>query len=80
MKTIDIIEGLTILEKYRDTQGGFDVGAEHDILYAYPTDQPLSQDDIKRLVELGWFQENVEFGDEFGVEHYDQGESWTCYT
>lgn len=32
--TKDIIEGLLILEKYRDDPDGYSVGAEHDVIYA----------------------------------------------
>lgn len=31
MKTRDIIEGLTILEKYRTKPDGYNCGAEHDV-------------------------------------------------
>ena len=86
MKTKDIIEGLQILQKYRDKQDGYDTGAEHDILYAYKTSRPLEPQDLARMVELGWFQEAADYGDDeetggdFGVKHYDPDESWTCYT
>lgn len=83
MKTSAIIEGLTIIEKYRDTPHGFNTGAEHDAIYAYPTDRPIGGDDLARLVELGWLQEGTECDDaddaEFDVQYYDQAESWVCY-
>lgn len=80
MTTKNIIEGLTILEKYRAKPDGYNTGAEHDQIYAYSTDQPASDDDVKRLVELGWFQQDVETGDdEFTAEHYDAEEGWSCY-
>jgi len=79
MKTKDIIEGLVILTKYRDDQDGRDVGAEHDVLYAFSTDRPVETDDLARLVELGWFQEDVEYEDDFAVENYDPEESWAAY-
>lgn len=86
MKTSAIIEGMTILEKYRDNPDGFNCGAEHDVIYVYATSRPVEVDDLKRLVELGWFQEAVDYGDDeetggdFAVKHYDTEESWTCYT
>lgn len=82
MKTPAIIEGLTILQKYRDKPDGFHTGAEHDVLYSYATDKPLSQEDLTRMVELDWWQE-VSCGDrddEFSVEHYDASEGWSCFT
>ena len=84
MKTSAIIEGLTILEKYRDKPDGFNCGAEHDALYAYATDTPVGESDMARLIKLGWFQEGADYGDEdddeFAAKHYDPEESWTCYT
>ena len=87
MRTTAIIEGLQILEKYRDKEDGFNCGAEHDVLYAYATDKPVESDDLNRLIELGWFQEeqhseyqeDEETNGEFAAKHYDPEESWTCY-
>ena len=83
MKTVEIIEGLTILQKYRTSQAGYNVGAEHDVLYAYATDTPVSPEDLARLIELGWFQD-TDFGDDeetgdFAAKHYDPDESWECF-
>jgi len=81
MKTAAIIEGLTILEKYRKKPNGFNCGAEHDVLYAYKTDRPVGADDLVRLIDLGWFQEEVDSGDDdFAAEYYDPEESWACFT
>ena len=81
MTTKKVIEGLTILEKYRANEDGSNTGAEHDQIYAYATEKPVNDDDLKRLVELGWFQQDVETGDddEFGVKHYDAEEGWSCF-
>lgn len=85
MRTKDVIEGLTILQKYRDKSDGFDIGAEHDCIYAFATSKPLSGEDLARMVELGWFQENADYSDDeetggdFGVKHYMPEESWCCY-
>lgn len=85
MKTPAIIEGLSILQKYRNTPDAYHVGAEHDVIYAYQTDRPLKKKDLQRMVKLGWFQENADYQDDeetrgrFGVKHYDFEESWTCY-
>ena len=82
MKTKDIIEGLSILEKYRKKPDGYNCGAQHDVLYAYATDKPVKQPDLDRLIELGWRQEDVDMGedDDFAAKHYDPGESWYCFT
>lgn len=88
MRTSAIIEGLTILEKYREKPDGFNCGAGHDVLYVYSTDKPVESDDLNRLVELGWFQEEChhkyqddeETDGSFAAKHYDPDEGWTCYT
>jgi hypothetical protein len=79
MKTCDIIEGLTILEKYRERADGYNTGAEHDQIFAYATEKPVSEDDLRRLVELEWFQPDVDCGeDDFTVNNYDPEEGWSC--
>ena len=83
MKTRDVIEGLQIFQKYRDRQDGYDVGAEHDVLYAYKTDRPLEEMDLKRILELGWHQD-VEYAADDGGDmqpgDYDPDQGWACYT
>lgn len=80
MQTAAIIEGMTILEKYRNREDGFNTGAEHDVIYAYATDKPVSTEDLERLVKLGWFQGDVDCGEEkFAAKHYDPQESWKCF-
>lgn len=78
MNTQNLIAGITILQKYRDSSDGYDLGAEHDAIYAFPTDKPISQEDVAKLIELGWSQEDVEC-DEFTVVNYDPEESWCAY-
>lgn len=84
MITKQIIEGLCILEKYRDNIDGYNTGAEHDVLYVYPTDKPVDEADLNRLVELGWYQEygiydeDSDREEEFGVKNYDPSETWSC--
>jgi hypothetical protein len=78
-----LIEGLTILEKYRDRPNGCKTGAEHGCIFGFATDRPLSEIDLQRIVELGWFQ-NVSLGGEeetqsdFDVTHYDPEQCW-CF-
>ena len=85
MRTTAIIEGLTILEKYRNSPNGFNVSAEHDQIYVHKTDRPVSGKDIDRLISLHWFQDEVDFGDDeetggdFAAKHYDPEESWSCF-
>lgn len=78
--TASVIQGLSILQKYRDEPDGFHIGADHDVIYAYPTDEPVSDDDLTGLISLGWYQEDADWGDseEFQAEHYSITESWWC--
>jgi hypothetical protein len=80
MKTQNIIEGLIILRSYYDSDG-YNIGAEHDVIYAYATDKPVSEPNLNKLVELGWMQPDAETGDDedFEAKHYDQEESWAAY-
>ena len=82
MEIKNIIEGLQILLPYYDDPDGCKTGADHDVLYAYSTDKPLSKENLDKMIELGWFQEEADLGgdDEFEKEHYDPEESWTCFT
>jgi hypothetical protein len=86
MTTTAIIEGLTILEKYRDEADGFNCGAEHDVVYAYATDRPVAIADLHRLVELGWLQDDANFVDDeetggnFATKHYAPEEAWMYFT
>jgi hypothetical protein len=52
--TKQIIEGMTILLPYYDNPNGYHSGAEHDVLYMYETDKPVSDEDKVKLEELGW--------------------------
>ena len=81
MRTKDIIEGLTILEKYQDTPDGSICGAEHGQLFAFDTDQPVVGDDLDRLIEMGWFQEDADLGEDrkFMAKHYDPSVGWAAY-
>lgn len=80
MKTCDIVEGIQILAKYRNKQG-WDLGAAHDVIYCFATDKPVGAEDLQRLVDLGWCQEDADYdpGEGFKVENYDPEESWTAY-
>lgn len=69
MKLSQLIESLQILQKYHDNDG-YHFGSDHDIVYAYPTDKPLSVEDVQRMRTLGWFQDS---------EEYSQEESWQAY-
>jgi len=81
MTTNDIITGLQTLMPYYDNQNGHHTGAEHDILYAYTTDKPLSKEDIEKMIELGWHQEydDIDYDKDFDVSDYRADEGWQSY-
>lgn len=61
MKLKEVIEGFQIASKYfKDSGDGYYLDASHDRIYLYPLDLPMSEEDIKRMVELGFFQESWE--------------------
>lgn len=84
MRSNELIEGLVILNGYMTNPKSFNIGAEHDVVYFYKTDKPVTEADLRRLVDLGWFQENTNYhddeetGGDFGVKHYDPEESWSA--
>ena len=80
MKLDTFLEGLEILQPHYSDPNGYHLGAEHDVIYAYPTDIPLSVASVTKMCELGWHQEDVATGDDgFKPEHYDPSEGWAYY-
>ena len=72
------IQALQIFQKYYD-KDGYNTGAEHDQFYVYPTDKPLSEEDLRTVVVLGWFQEEVGHEGVFQVSDYDPSEGWSAF-
>jgi hypothetical protein len=74
------IQGLQVFQKYYE-EDDYATGAEHDIFYVYPTDWGLSEDDLKKVIELGWFQPDVKYEDEdkFQASDYSPSEGWSTY-
>jgi len=81
VKTNNIIKGMQILEPYYSKPDGYHTGADHDVIYAYATDSPLSEGDIAKMIELGWHQEHDgrNYENEFSAADYRQEESWIAY-
>lgn len=81
MKLTEFLAGLEILKShYKDGGDGYHIGAEHDIFYCYQTDIPLSPEEVQRMHELGWHQEEAVVDGEWKPENYDAEESWSAYT
>ncbi len=77
MKTKDFLSGLTILMPYYDQPDGYHLGADHDVIYVYATEKPVSPEDVAKLVELGFHQPGGANSD--GGE-YSPHESWEAFT
>jgi hypothetical protein len=79
MSKVDkVIEGLRILQPYYD-KPGYDIGAEHDVIYGYSTNRPLSTEDQAKMRELGWFQDGVPYDENDNPGPYDPEEGWGTY-
>lgn len=48
----DIIDGLVIFDKYE--RGYQEFAAEHDVVYAGPSPDDVSKEDLERLEKFGW--------------------------
>ena len=74
----NFIRGLLILNRYYDNGDGDHIGAEHDAFYAYTTNRSLSVEDVTKMVDWGWHQEDVSIPDneDFSAEHYDPEVGW----
>jgi hypothetical protein len=78
MSTRKIIDGLLLLEPYYDKSDKYTTQAEHDVLYAYATAEPLSTEDLIKMAELGWCQENTNAG-VVTPDNYQPDEAWFFY-
>ena len=77
MKTSAIVEGLIILQKYRNKNGQH-ISARRDAIVAHFTDSLVSKQDVARLYQLKWFQGR--HGDIYDrINVYDPSENWACF-
>lgn len=72
MKLSNFISGLQILSAYYE-KDDYCIGAEHDQFFAYRTLRLLSDEDVAKMRELGWFQS------ETAEDKYDPDDGWTTY-
>lgn len=75
MTRTNILNGLNLLSKYYNEGNEYTVGAEHDVIYAYSTDVPLSEEDWYKLTGFGWTQQDVN-SDKF--EDYSPEDGWSA--
>ena len=78
MNTDSLIKGLQILSNYYDKPGGYNTGANHDVVYGYPTDKPLTNEDVQKMIDLGWHQghDEMNYNEDMKVSDYRDDESW----
>lgn len=74
MNLRNFMAGLEILRPYFDDPDGYHLGAEHDQIFVFATDQPVSDEDVAKLRELGWIQPDL--GED---APYDPAESWSAF-
>ncbi len=81
MDLADFREGLDILSQYYENPDGYHLGAEHDQIYLYATEKPLALHHIKRMVDLGWWQEydRDDPNADFMITDYRPDEGWTTF-
>ena len=58
MSTINLIQGLSLLESYRTNKGDHNTEAEYDVIYAYATDIKLTQKAKQQMLAWGWCRED----------------------
>lgn len=73
------VDGINILRPYYDNPDGYHIGSEHDEFYMYPTDKPLSDEDLRELLTLGWFQPDGGAHLETPLD-YDADTGWMAFT
>lgn len=79
MKLSNFVDGLNILRPYYNDPDGYHLGAEHDEVHVYATDKPLSSEDVKKLLALGWFQPEGGAGEDT-PDAYDPQGGWQAFT
>lgn len=78
MNWSNFLRGLVILHDGFENPDGFHIGAEHDAVYVYANDKPLSDEAVASLKALGWHQSDVH-DDVNGIAQYDPTEGWCAY-
>jgi hypothetical protein len=70
-------DGVAILLPYYTNHNKYHLGAEHDQIYLYKTDLPLSEEDQKKMCDLGWFQSDCGLSSDGG--EYDPEDGWRAF-
>lgn len=75
----NFIEGLNILQKYMKDDEKQNLYCHRDVFYFNKTDNRISNTDLDKLVNLGWFQEDAEYEDDYTIFSYEPSCGWTWY-
>lgn len=57
MKLKNVIEGIEILRPHYLDPDGFNITAMSEQIVLFSTGEPLSEDEVKKLKDLGWCQD-----------------------
>ena len=79
MNTREFLTGVKIICQYYNDLDGYHHIPEHDMFCLRKTDREIGYDEVKKLMGLGWFQNNpYETNPETDPEKYDPDEDWYC--
>ncbi len=77
-----VIEALLIVQPYFN-EDGYHIGTDHDKIFIYKTDIPMTIEDAKRLVDLGFRQDKdgIRAGDKDGEYEgeYNPNSDWAAF-
>lgn len=71
------LAGVEILRPFYKDPNGYHLGADHDVIYVYATDDPLPQEAVVKMLDLGFHQESG--AAEGSPQDYRPDESWWAY-
>lgn len=74
MKLGNLIEGLKTLQPYYNGDG-YHIAVSNDQFRCFPTDKPLTPEDVQKMRDLGWFQPEQDDDDEYNAQ-----EGWSAFT
>lgn len=76
MNLKQFLVGVQIIRQYYHDPDGYHLDADHDVIYMYATDRPITPEHVAELLDLGWFQP-----DQCEEEYvYDSYSGWQAYT
>lgn len=72
----EVVVGINILLTYYDKPDGYHCSAAHEEIYMYPTNRPLSSEDVQLMLKNSWFQSEGISQDE---GEYNPEDGWTTF-